>query len=207
MLIPKHLFRITAKCPRGRMYFEVGTSPPRGNKMQFTAELTPIQLTVLAWVTRGLSIEEAAKEAELRWPDVIEWKRNIPAFQLALEEALECRTLLNRERAQALSYEALQVLQKLIRDEKASPSVRLRASLAVIKMATSGEETKRKSTAKQPPTSGNNENVHNSAQGQTIRLPVEPGRNSMCPCGSGAKFKRCCGNPVSATASEEATAA
>lgn len=26
------------------------------------------------------------------------------------------------------------------------------------------------------------------------RLPRQPGRNEACPCGSGVKFKRCCGN-------------
>jgi hypothetical protein len=26
----------------------------------------------------------------------------------------------------------------------------------------------------------------------------KPGRNDPCPCGSGRKFKRCCGHPVTA---------
>jgi hypothetical protein len=29
-----------------------------------------------------------------------------------------------------------------------------------------------------------------------IRASVAPGRNEACPCGSGRKFKRCCGRPV-----------
>jgi preprotein translocase subunit SecA len=171
--------------------------------MQTATELTPIQLTFLDWVTRGLSIEEAAKEIEQRWANIMDWKRNIPEFHLALEEALECRAMLIRERAHALIYEALDVLQKVLRDFKASASVRLRASLALIKISTKPESIgKRQPAPKQQPKS---ENRHNSAQAQPIRLPVEPGRNSICPCGSGVKFKRCCGNPVPATATAEAT--
>lgn len=25
------------------------------------------------------------------------------------------------------------------------------------------------------------------------RMPAKPGRNAPCPCGSGLKYKRCCG--------------
>jgi hypothetical protein len=28
---------------------------------------------------------------------------------------------------------------------------------------------------------------------QTVRAPARPGRNDPCPCGSGKKFKKCCG--------------
>jgi len=181
--------------------------------MQPTTVLTPIQLTLLNLVTEGYSIMEAAKEAaqqtaketakatSLSWAIIMEWSRTIPEFRLALDEAIECRALLNRERAQELTYEALQVLVNLLSDERASPSIRLRASTFVIKMATPNAESKRKAAPKQQPqaeTAENSEKVHKAAQSQPVRLPVEPGRNSVCPCGSGAKFKRCCGNPVPA---------
>ena len=29
--------------------------------------------------------------------------------------------------------------------------------------------------------------------GQPVQVPDKPGRNQPCPCGSGKKFKRCCG--------------
>jgi uncharacterized protein YecA (UPF0149 family) len=34
----------------------------------------------------------------------------------------------------------------------------------------------------------------------TFRKPATPTRNQMCPCGSGVKYKRCCGNPLRQTA-------
>jgi hypothetical protein len=33
--------------------------------------------------------------------------------------------------------------------------------------------------------------------GVSVRRPVEVGRNEPCPCGSGRKWKRCCGSPTS----------
>jgi len=161
--------------------------------MQAITDLTPNQLTFVDWITRGLSVEEAAKEIELRWAVIMEWKRTIPAFRLAFEEALECRAMLIRERAHQLVFEALDVLLNLLRDPKSSPSIRLRASLTLIKMS-AAPVAKRKL-----------ENMHKNAQGQTVRLPVEPGRNSVCRCGSGLKFKRCCGNPVPVSAKDQAT--
>jgi SEC-C motif len=183
--------------------------------MQPTAALTPIQLTLLNLVTGGYSIMQAAREAaqetakatatetSLSWGIIMEWSRTIPEFRLALDGAMECRAQLNRERAQELLGEALQVLVGLLSDEKASPSIRLRASLAIIKTATTpNTEAKRKSEIGE-----NFEKVHKAAQSQPVRLPVEPGRNTICPCGSGAKFKRCCGNPVAAILTTAAVAA
>ena len=47
----------------------------------------------------------------------------------------------------------------------------------------------------QPESAPKTEIMHNHAQ-MPIRLAAEPGRNSLCPCGSGLKFKRCCANHV-----------
>jgi hypothetical protein len=30
---------------------------------------------------------------------------------------------------------------------------------------------------------------------KTIPAPAEPARNALCSCGSGKKYKRCCGSP------------
>ena len=36
-------------------------------------------------------------------------------------------------------------------------------------------------------------NEAKAAPGQTIKLPPKIGQNAPCPCGSGKKYKRCCG--------------
>jgi hypothetical protein len=136
--------------------------------MQPTNNLTPNQLTFLDWVTRGLSILAAAKEIDVPWAQIMAWKRSIPAFHLALEEALDCRALLNRERAQDLFYEALQVVEQVMRDRTASPSLRLRASLAAIRLSAADPQAKRKVQPKL-------QIVHNPAQAKPIH---ESGKDS-----------------------------
>ncbi len=50
----------------------------------------------------------------------------------------------------------------------------------------------------QPESAPITEIMHNPAQ-IPIRLAAEPGRNALCPCGSGVKFKPCCANPIPLT--------
>ena len=51
-------------------------------------------------------------------------------------------------------------------------------------------ETKRKQVAQVTGTSGGDQQVIN----KTLVKENEVGRNDPCPCGSGKKYKKCCGN-------------
>jgi len=42
--------------------------------------------------------------------------------------------------------------------------------------------------------------THNPGQAVSTKVP----RNAACPCGSGVKFKRCCGNPAAPAANSSA---
>ena len=53
------------------------------------------------------------------------------------------------------------------------------------------EETKREQTAKITGTSGANDG---SEKGRTVRKKEKVGPNDPCPCGSGKKYKKCCGD-------------
>jgi uncharacterized protein YecA (UPF0149 family) len=77
-------------------------------------------------------------------------------------------------------------------DDKASPSIRLRAAQTVLKAAAA---IKKAEATADTEDSAETENMHNPAQ-SPIRLAAQPGRNTLCPCGSGVKFKRCCANPA-----------
>ena len=44
-----------------------------------------------------------------------------------------------------------------------------------------------------------------SASPGTIRLEVRPGRNEPCPCGSGKKYKKCCGLSTTTEGGQDAT--
>jgi preprotein translocase subunit SecA len=57
----------------------------------------------------------------------------------------------------------------------------------------SQEETKREQAAKITMTSSSGSS-DGSEKGRTVRKSGKPGPNDLCPCGSGKKYKHCCGN-------------
>ena len=57
----------------------------------------------------------------------------------------------------------------------------------------SEEDTKREQAAKVTSESGSGDG---SEKGRTVRKKAAPGPNDPCPCGSGKKYKKCCGNPA-----------
>jgi hypothetical protein len=158
--------------------------------MEPTTELTPIQLKVIDLVARSLSLLEAVDQAGTTWSDVTHWRLTIPAFHQGLEQAMQERVIVNQERIQGLVFEAITVLGKVLKDDKASPSLRLRAAQTVFKMTAAAKQPKPEAEP-----ANETEILHNRAQ-SPIRLAADPGRNSLCSCGSGLKFKRCCANPT-----------
>ena len=61
----------------------------------------------------------------------------------------------------------------------------------LIVMIRSKEETKREQTAKITGTSGATDG---SEKGRTVKKKEKVRPNDQCPCGSGKKYKNCCGN-------------
>ena len=57
----------------------------------------------------------------------------------------------------------------------------------------SEEDTKREQAVKVTSESGSGDG---SEKGRTVRKKEAPGPNDSCPCGSGKKYKKCCGNPA-----------
>jgi len=43
--------------------------------------------------------------------------------------------------------------------------------------------------------SGSSGRVYSAKEGGSLRKQIKVGRNDPCPCGSGKKFKHCCGRP------------
>ena len=168
-----------------------------------TENLTEPQYKVLNHLIAGISISEAARLAGVHRNTVTNWRRQIPAFSTTLEEALEERRGLFREQAEALAFKAIEVLRTILENEEASPSVRLRAALAALKLAeppaTAAAPKLEKLNTPAQTTTTKDEISTKPAQQQPIRRPTEPGRNSQCPCNSGLKYKRCCANkPINA---------
>jgi hypothetical protein len=91
---------------------------------------------------------------------------------------------------------AFKTILAVLNDPAASASLRLRAAAMILKLADLKSENPasprlsvKTSDVPEP------EKPSVSAQSCTItpiRKAPEPGRNSLCPCGSGQKYKRCC---------------
>jgi transposase-like protein len=96
--------------------------------------LTDAQYKVLNHLIDGISISEAARAAGVHRNTVTNWRRQIPAFAQLLDEALHERAVLFSEQTEALAFQALDVLRTILHNDDASPSVRRRAALAVLKM-------------------------------------------------------------------------
>jgi transposase-like protein len=172
--------------------------------------LTPDQHHVLALLAEGQSLTAAAEAVGVHRNTVRNWRRSVPAFAREIEFAIREQALVWHEASLTLAPKAALVLEEILNDPAASASIRLRAALAVLKMAA---EPQPKSLRPFPTVAAEMEAehgqllkwkgqvVHNelpkhaqSCTSTPIRKAPEPGRNSICPCGSGLKYKRCCAN-------------
>ena len=147
------------------------------------------------------------------------WRRTVPAFARELDYARRERSLYWHDQATGLAQKAVELISTILHSESAAPSLRLRAALKILAIASDPQPAPMKpfptSAAEAEAITGrsmilqtltneseNSENLHNSAQSaqnctiQTSRRPPEPSRNALCPCKSGLKFKRCCANLV-----------
>jgi hypothetical protein len=169
--------------------------------------LTPVQERVLSLIGTGSTISDAARSVGVHRNTIGNWIRSSPLFKDGLACAQYDQVLFWREHAQLLADSALQAIQQIIEDDRATPSTRLRAALAIFQMVSSPVKPN-----PYPPVSSallpvpdappaepeNSENLHKNAQSEsektapTQRSAPKTGRNDVCPCGSGLKFKRCC---------------
>jgi transposase-like protein len=179
--------------------------------------LTPQQLAVISALSSGATTTQAAEEAGVHRNTVANWRRNEIPFQCAFAHAQYDRALYYREQAVALVDQAFATINQILADPKTPASVRLKAALALIQLATTPPEPKKEvlldiekitlqthNTAQRPaaqPKPGPAPVpppqplvVHNSAQQPIRRESPKVGRNETCPCGSNLKYKRCCLN-------------
>jgi len=199
--------------------------------------LTSIQLEAIQALSSGLSVTAAADALGIHRTTVHHWTRTIPEFRNTLDAVKQARIDSTRDAVNSLAAPSIAILRNVIEDESASPSLRVRTALAVVKFATTPEKTALPQTrrddldlfavgylagyraAHQPAESGDNlafdgdhnridpepvmedEIHHNSSlstdSGATDETASEDRRqtprNALCPCGSGNKYKRCCG--------------
>ena len=178
-------------------------------------QFTLAQTTVVQALATGATVTEAAALASVSRTTIYHW-HDEPAFQHAVAYAQQEYAITIRDRMQALAAKALDKLEALLDNPNASPSVILKASLAILNRPPQGWTLPSPSVADCAPAieqasarmEADPEVVRNK-QAYLQRLTKlytksdpsisqnEPDgqtpRGAPCPCGSGLKFKRCCG--------------
>jgi len=171
--------------------------------------LSSQQLEVICALSNGVAMTAAAEQAGVHRNTIHNWRRNHLPFQQALADAQYGRALYFREQLEAQVDLAVKTLHDILVDPKTPAATRLKAALAVIQLATTPPAPKQqvivqveKVAVDNPQPKPEAPPAHNPAQSaQPIRRPdPKTGRNEICPCGSGLKFKRCCLNKPRAAA-------
>ena len=200
--------------------------------------LTPVQAQVVAALAQGSTVTAAAQAAGLHRTTVHLWLKSQPDFAAALKEARKEFTEQLRDSLDELSALALSTLRSLLEDPATPASVRFRTALAILQRPRFPDlgwflpapvETPRRQRFLDDfalvkadyrmlcaeEALRNAERREGSAQ-SAGQQPVSAdnvetvARNAPCPCGSGRKFKRCCGAnapPVLAARGASATTA
>ena len=183
------------------------------------SELTPIQSQVLAGLLAGKSVSAVARENGIHRSTIYEWRQQRPYFTFALDKARSRHQTAMFDLVQGLAEQALETVEELLASEDAH--LRLRAAQVILRVANPGHLSRDTRSAMQFETLSDHtlsrtaelpagmesetEPDAEPAQSDTIRqnptLQSEPSRNSRCACGSGLKYKRCCGSGRPAAAS------
>ena len=110
------------------------TAPAQRNSTHSTLfpDLSPDQARVAEALAEGATITAAAEAAGLHRSTIHNWFRECKPFRNAVEDARDDAMENMREEMKELYKLALKTLKNLIQDPKASPSVRLRAALAIV---------------------------------------------------------------------------
>jgi transposase-like protein len=171
-------------------------------------ELTPIQSQVLAGLLAGKSVAAVARENGIHRSTIYQWRHQQPYFTLALDQVRSRHQTAMFDLVQDLAEQALETVSELLTSEDVN--LRLRAAQMILRVAHPGHLSKDTRSAMQFETFADHSlarvatlplaNEPEPAGFDTIRqnptLESQPSRNSRCACGSGLKYKRCCGSVV-----------
>jgi len=186
--------------------------------MSTVPTLSLAQQKVLALVAAGFTANAAGKQVGVHRNTVLNWLHT-EEFCTALAAARRDKMLLYADEAEALAAKALVKLYQMMDNDKESGAVRVKAIRLALEHARSlmpvdavGLVPPDPDAPVPPPE--DDSGLHNDAQSPESPEPPSPapgprpapptainrvkiGRNELCPCGSGIKFKRCClGKPL-----------
>ena len=184
--------------------------------VQQISTLSTLQNDVVAAFAKGRTVTAAASAAGLHRATIYNWLKHDAAFAAAVRQAKEEYAANLRDQLKELSALALYTLGSILDDPSTPPGVRLKTALAILQRPQLPEQ----GWALPEPLNSQPEEQHipegkaalpkaaaeptkpeefPAKSPQSIRKiePIPPqeniARNAPCPCGSGQKFKRCCG--------------
>ena len=189
--------------------------------MSTATQLTPIQAGAAIALGFGLNLSAVAAEFAIHRSTLHNWMKD-PVFAQSVQGAQAEFQTQFRSQLAMLTRLALETLHEFLTDPEASPALRLKAALAVLKQdwklphstdfdtPSQPEDSLRNETPPDPPVAAEPQPEPEPAAADTgfdtfrhpdpheineVRneMPPQVGRNSPCPCGSGVKYKRCCG--------------
>lgn len=149
--------------------------------------LSSVQAQVIAALTSGSTMTAAAQSAGVHRSTIYNWIQTQSAFCQALKDAGTAVYGRLRDQLHELSDVALRSIRQLLEDPATPPAVRLRAALAVLGRTESGW------VLPDPIPTVNPQLAADAQPARQDSVREEPSRNSLCKCGSGLKYKRCCG--------------
>jgi AcrR family transcriptional regulator len=175
------------------------------------ATLSPAQMKVVAALAQGASVAEAARAAGVHRSTVYTWLESEPDFVTAVQESRAEFAQYLRAELRQLTTLALATLRQLLENADTPPALKLRAANAVLQAGVRYQVTEHpprgylledwyfaelglKAEAKAAPPEAGAARPESGAAVEPLRVARGAvGRNSPCPCGSGQKYKRCCG--------------
>ena len=189
------------------------------------ANLTPAQARVAAALASGFTVTRIAEELKLSRQTIYTWRKTIPQFETAVQQAAAEYAHSVRDALQEHTIAAINTLGTLMRDPDTPPSIRVKIALAFlnrpqfpaqgwnmpvpieqdpIKKRTSEilEQMEAHLKASQLQQEINHIEVERRVAAasldktghKTEQPEVSTPRSAPCPCGSGQKYKRCCGH-------------
>ena len=163
--------------------------------------ITIMQEKAIQLLLAGATVAAAARELGIDRTTIYAWHKSSPVFALACTSARSLQSQIIADSLQDLASTAIDALRDILVSPDAPPSVRLRAAQSVLNACTNN-----KHESQAPPSHPLQEiSTHFDTSDQknddAVTSPFrrespKTGRNELCPCSSGLKFKRCCGDPV-----------
>jgi len=174
--------------------------------------LSPVQAKVVLALAQGETVTKAALGAEIHRTTIHKWINHDAAFAGALREARSEYVLTLQDEMKELATLALATLRHLLEDPSTPASARLRAALAVLNRPDFPQQGWNLPESINTPKEDDlvnefamverdfeilrKEEALRKRANRDTATPQIP-RNAPCPCGSGLKYKRCCGKAAS----------